>query len=104
MGADDYLDMPKLLHMRIPYELPPKVRKIYTQLEDEFFSVIGDDKITAVNSGVALWISQAYDRGLAGILCPAWGWAGSYCPILLDLRSRVGQAVVVGCLEEADCQ
>jgi len=54
MSAEDYLSMPDLI---IPeptmVELPPKARKIYQELEDDFITKIDEGFIVAANSAVA---------------------------------------------------
>jgi SNF2 family DNA or RNA helicase len=52
MSSEELLDMPKLIPLRIPYQLPPKARKHYDELEEEFMSIIGKDVVKATNAGV----------------------------------------------------
>ena len=53
LSDKDYVKLPKLIPNVIKIELPPKVRKIYDELEEEFLSEIDGDIITAVNAGAA---------------------------------------------------
>lgn len=55
MAAEDYLDLPQLRENIIRVELPPKARKIYSDMESELLAILAsDDIITAANAGVAL--------------------------------------------------
>lgn len=54
MAAEDHLELPKLfIPPPIEIELPPKARKIYDDMEEEFLALLEDGKITAFNAGTA---------------------------------------------------
>lgn len=53
MGADDHLDLPKEVYNTIYVELPKPVRRTYDDMEREFFTVVGDKALVAVNAAVA---------------------------------------------------
>lgn len=53
MGAEDYLQMPKLVENKILIELPEKARKVYDELEDSLFAEIGNRSVMAANAAVA---------------------------------------------------
>lgn len=49
----DYLKLPQLIENVIKLELPPKVRKMYDELEKEFLLQLDEGIITAANAGAA---------------------------------------------------
>lgn len=51
--GEELIDMPKAVERDITVELPPKVMKIYKQLEDDFLAKIGDGVITARSAATA---------------------------------------------------
>lgn len=53
LADEDYLKLPKLVENIIKLELPPKVRKMYDELEEEFFTQLDEGIITAANAGAA---------------------------------------------------
>jgi SNF2 family DNA or RNA helicase len=54
MQAEDYLEMPELIHREIPIELPPSVRDLYDSVEDDFIALLSDGTpIVAANAAVA---------------------------------------------------
>ena len=53
LSDEDYVKLPKLIPNIIKIELPPNVRKIYDELEDEFLAEVDGNIVTAVNAGVA---------------------------------------------------
>lgn len=53
LADEDYLKLPKLIENVIKLELPPKVRKMYDELEEEFFLQLDEGIITAANAGAA---------------------------------------------------
>lgn len=53
LADEDYIKLPQLIENIIKVELPPKARKIYDELEEEFLSEVDGDIITAVNAGAA---------------------------------------------------
>jgi SNF2 family DNA or RNA helicase len=50
LAAEDHLEMPELIFDDILIDLPPAVRKIYKELEDNFLTEIGDTTILSVNA------------------------------------------------------
>ena len=53
MRAKDHLDMPMLVERDIWVDLPDKAARIYHDIEEEFFALIDDQTVTAVNAAVA---------------------------------------------------
>lgn len=53
LDAKDYVTLPKLITNKIRIELPPKVRKIYDELEDDFITELEAGTIVAANAAVA---------------------------------------------------
>lgn len=53
MAAEDYLEMPELVHNNIPVVLPPAARKIYNGIYDNFITLISEQYVTAANAAVA---------------------------------------------------
>jgi len=53
MKAEDYLDMPELMPINIPVELPEKVMDIYKGVEDEFIALVEGGEIVAANAAAA---------------------------------------------------
>lgn len=53
MSAEDYLTLPALLVNKIEIDLPPDVRKLYDQMEDEMLVQLGDDVFTAMGAAAA---------------------------------------------------
>ena len=65
LSADDYIQLPQLVENIVKVELPPKVRKVYDELEDEFITELESGVVTAVNAGVAsMKCSQVANGGL----------------------------------------
>ena len=50
-SAVDHLDMPELVVNPIEVELPAKARRVYREVEDEFFAEIEGDNVVAFNAG-----------------------------------------------------
>lgn len=50
MLAEDYLELPKRIDLRVPVQLPPKLEKEYDTLEKEFIATINDEEIEALNA------------------------------------------------------
>lgn len=73
MDADELLQMPKSMPLRVPYTLPPEARKTYDELEEEFFTLIDSHKVTATNSGVA--------SGKLRQLCSGAMYLQEYCEL-----------------------
>ena len=53
LKAEDHLDMPELIVNDIFVELPPKARKAYENIENEFFTDLESGVIIAANAAVA---------------------------------------------------
>lgn len=53
LSDEDYLKLPKIVENIIKVELPPKVRKIYDELEEEFLTELDGGIVTATNAGAA---------------------------------------------------
>jgi SNF2 family DNA or RNA helicase len=53
MAATDYLEMPDLIENNISVELPPKVRRIYDQLEDDLITKVQNRVVVAANAASA---------------------------------------------------
>jgi SNF2 family DNA or RNA helicase len=53
MDADDYIKMPAIIPVPIYVELPPAARKMYDEMEDEFFSVLEGSSFNAVSAASA---------------------------------------------------
>lgn len=52
LDAEDYLDLPALIHKNIYVDLPPKARGLYEELQNEFLVQLREGEVTAVNAGV----------------------------------------------------
>lgn len=50
MQAEDYLDLPELVHQTVSVQLPPAATKAYKQMEDLFYVELEKEGITAVSS------------------------------------------------------
>lgn len=53
MRAVDHLDLPKLIEQNLWVNLPKKARKAYDEIEEDMFTLLDSDEITAVNAAVA---------------------------------------------------
>lgn len=53
MAAEDYLELPELLHNIIRVDLPDAVRAVYDDLEEHLFAMIDKKSVTAANAAVA---------------------------------------------------
>lgn len=53
MAAEDYLQLPEFITVRHDIELPPKVRKLYDQLEEDLISQFEGGTIVAGNAAAA---------------------------------------------------
>lgn len=54
MAAEDYLELPELVEKTILVDLPPKARKIYDELEQQFLATLGNgEQVTAVTAAAA---------------------------------------------------
>jgi SNF2 family DNA or RNA helicase len=54
LDAEDYLDMPEVIDNVIRVDLPEKARKVYDELEDELFTTVEGQEVTALNVGAAM--------------------------------------------------
>jgi hypothetical protein len=65
LAAEDYIDMPEVLEIDIPIDLPRKVWTVYKDVEEWGFAKIGERKITAANSGALFTkLSQIANGGI----------------------------------------
>jgi SNF2 family DNA or RNA helicase len=53
LADEDYVKLPKIIENVIKLELPPKVRIIYDELEEEFITQLMEGTVTAANAGAA---------------------------------------------------
>lgn len=53
MAAEDYLELPELVDVKHIIELPPKVRKLYDELEDDLVAKYGSGLVVAGNAAAA---------------------------------------------------
>lgn len=53
MTAEDYLELPELIFNDIFVDLPPSARKLYKQMEDDFFLQVKDGTVVASNAAGA---------------------------------------------------
>jgi len=53
MSAKDYLDLPQQVDVKHIIELPPKVRKLYDELEDDLVAKFGSGLVVAGNAAAA---------------------------------------------------
>lgn len=53
LSAEDYLKMPELLYMTVEVELPAAARKVYKQVEDEFYAEIEGMDLVAGSASAA---------------------------------------------------
>ena len=53
LADEDYLKLPQIIENIIKIELPPKVRKVYDELEEEFLTELSEGVVTAANAGAA---------------------------------------------------
>lgn len=53
MRVTDHLDLPDMVEQNLWVNIPPKVRKLYDELEDDLISILEDDTVTAANQAVA---------------------------------------------------
>ena len=51
MSAEDYLDLPDKIDIRIDIELPSKAAKIYKEIEEEFITELEGGKVITSNAG-----------------------------------------------------
>lgn len=52
-SAEDHLELPEIMPLKLYVDLPPKVRDLYDDLEDELLAKIENQQIVASNSGAA---------------------------------------------------
>jgi hypothetical protein len=50
MDAKDYLDMPDIMHVEQPVQLPPNAREIYNQMRKDFLAELEGGDVTAFNA------------------------------------------------------
>lgn len=49
-SAEDYLDLPEIVPLKVMIDLPPAVRKVYDKLEEDMFAKMDDQVLTAANA------------------------------------------------------
>jgi SNF2 family DNA or RNA helicase len=59
----DVLELPPLSHVRRTVRLPPKARKVYTDLEKKFVADVGEEQVTVANALVRLLRLQQVTSG-----------------------------------------
>lgn len=65
LAEGDYLKLPRLIENVIKVELPPEVRRIYDDLEEEFITELEGNVVTAMNAGsMAIKCRQVANGGL----------------------------------------
>lgn len=64
---EDVLDLPPQVHMDRRFELPPKARKVYTELEEDFYTELEDGEVTPANSLVKLLRLHQVASGHVGL-------------------------------------
>ncbi len=64
---EDVLDLPPQTHMDRRFELPPKARKVYTDLEEDFYSELEDGEVTPANALVKLLRLHQVASGHVGL-------------------------------------
>ena len=65
LKAEDYLEMPKLLHNEIRWSMPTKIRKKYLELERNYIAELSNETITAVNAAA---LSQKLRQFVSGFV------------------------------------
>lgn len=53
MSREEYLELPELVPQMIWMDLPPECRKIYRDIEEEFYAEIGDDVVITPSAAAA---------------------------------------------------
>lgn len=53
LSAKDYLDMPELIQVNVPVEMPPEAWAVYKPVQDAYIAQVKDHKIVAGNAAVA---------------------------------------------------
>lgn len=52
-SAEDHLELPELVPLKIMVDLPPKVQDLYDDLEEDFLTKVGNKEIVAANAAAA---------------------------------------------------
>jgi SNF2 family DNA or RNA helicase len=52
MKVEDHIDMPQLIEYEVEVDLPPKIKSLYDEMEDELFAELSKGNISAANAGV----------------------------------------------------
>jgi len=63
MKAEDYLEMPQLIYNEVTVRLPDDVAKVYKAVEDDFFALLDDAKVSAGSKAAALTKCQQIANG-----------------------------------------
>lgn len=53
LSAEDYLNLPPLIFNTVHVSLPQKARQVYSQMEEELFTILDGESITAANAAAA---------------------------------------------------
>lgn len=53
LNAEDYLKMPEMIKSSVYVDIPESARKVYTEIEDTFMTLLEEDPLIAANSAVA---------------------------------------------------
>ena len=53
LSAEDYLDLPPLIMNTVSVSLPVKARQVYSQMEEDLFTILEGESITAANAAAA---------------------------------------------------
>ena len=53
LSAEDYLDLPPLIYNTVSVSLPVRARQVYSQMEEDLFTVLDGESITAANAAAA---------------------------------------------------
>jgi SNF2 family DNA or RNA helicase len=65
LAAEDYVDMPEMVENVLRFDLPPAVRKVYDELEDDMITSLGDAVITAATAAaLSTKLRQVVSGGL----------------------------------------
>lgn len=51
LDSDDLVDLPELVEMEVPVELPPKARKLYDAMAEDMVAGLAQGEVTAANAG-----------------------------------------------------
>jgi len=52
-SAEDHLELPEIIPLKVMVDMPPRARKMYEQVEDDLLAKIDEDVISAANAAAA---------------------------------------------------